>query len=71
MVKYRYQKKDFEINIIQSRFYGNKSHGTLKKLVFVNVKNKKTGVIFEDWLYPKQLRSVKFLNQLINWGSVK
>jgi len=59
--QYKYQKKDFVINRIQKRKYGN------QWLIYVNIKNLKTGTEFEDWVRPDQIKTVKDLNNLINW----
>ncbi len=58
-----FRSEDFEIRELTRRIYGNTT------LLYVNVYNKKTGVVFEDWVRPFQIKSMKILNELICWES--
>lgn len=60
------QKNHFEIERIERRVYGSGENRQM--LVLANVKNKVTGVEFEDWVRPEQLRTRDSLCDLIKWG---
>jgi len=57
----QFEREDFVINQIQRRIYGNQT------LIYVNIKNIKTGKEFEDWVRPNQIYSLRELNELISW----
>ena len=59
----KFKKEDFRIKILTRRFYGN------ILLFYVNILNKRTRVIFEDWVRPFQIKSIIELNHLISWES--
>ena len=66
IMKYKhtiFKKEDFKIKLLCNRIYGN------KMLFYVNIYNRKTGVIFEDWVRPFQIVSMEILNELICWES--
>ena len=56
-----YKMTDFHIEVIDKVENGSM---TLK---FVKIKNKKTGVRFEDWVKQEQISSLFLLNNLICW----
>jgi hypothetical protein len=59
----RFVREDFEIKEIETRVYGDENY----VLVFAQVINKVTGMIFKDWVRPVQLISINELNNLIFW----
>ena len=64
IMKYKhtiYKQEDFRINLLTKRIYGN------ILLFYVNIFNRKTGVVFEDWVRPFQIESIKIINELICW----
>ena len=64
IMKYKhtiFKQEDFSIKILTKRIYGN------ILLFYVNIYNRKTGVFFEDWVKPFQIKSIKILNELICW----
>jgi len=64
IMKYRhtiFKQEDFRIKILTKRIYGN------LLLFYVNINNRKTGVIFEDWVRPSQIESTKIISELICW----
>ncbi|MHA1820001.1 MAG: hypothetical protein ACTSU2_10440 [Promethearchaeota archaeon] len=64
-----YRFSDFDIKIIKKYEYRYASEykNESKELIFVEIKNKKTGVIFKDWVRPGQIKSLFSLNNLICW----
>lgn len=56
-----YGKSDFNIQVL--------GISKNQELIFVNITNKVTGVILNDWIRPFQLKSSKELNELICWES--
>ncbi len=59
----KYKKEDFKKRTIQRRTYGENN----LVLLYVNIKNLKTGKEFEDWVRPDQYNFLDKLNRLINW----
>lgn len=56
-----YRMADFQIKIVK------KDENEVRKLFFVKIKNKITGVTLEDWVKPEQVSSHFLLNDLICW----
>lgn len=59
-------KKHFDIEREERRTYG--SGENRQTLLLVNIKNTETGVEFNDWVRPDQIRTRDGLCNLINWG---
>jgi hypothetical protein len=58
--KMEFNKKDFRVNVIQSRYYGR------QKLHYAEVKNLKTGHSITDWITTYQKNNPQTL--LIKWS---
>ncbi len=59
------KKADFDIDKIERRVYG--AGHNRKTLILANITNKVTGVKFEDWVRPDQLKTRDGLCSLIDW----
>jgi len=56
----KYKKRDFEVNVIQSRYYGH------NKLHYANVRNLKTEISITDWITTYQKNNPHKIN--IKWS---